>query len=119
MKNTKIQSIQVGEATVHIGDIFSTCWGYEQTNVEFYEVVSLHGTKTVGLREIARQVVEETSWCSTDVRPVPGKFIDEEVHKRRVSVRGSGSYSVAVRFSDATHAYRTPPEKSHHCSWGY
>jgi len=119
MKDTKTQSIQVGEATVRIGDIFSTCWGYEQTNVEFYEVVSLHGTKTVGLREIAHQVVKSTSWFSADVRPVPGAFICDDIHKRRVKVRGSGSYSVSVRFNDVTNAYRTSPDSAHHCSWGH
>ncbi|MCW7416708.1 hypothetical protein OHC89_26490 [Escherichia coli] len=54
MKDNQNQSLQVGDATIRIGDIFHTHWGYEQTNIEFYQVVSLHGKKTVGLREIAR-----------------------------------------------------------------
>lgn len=119
MNDHKIQSIQVDGTTVRIGDIFHTCWVYEQTNVEFYQVVSLHGTKTAGLREIASQIVKDTGWCSADVRPVPDKFIRDEVHKRRVRVRGSGYDSVSVRFNDVTNAYRTSPDKAHHSSWGY
>lgn len=119
MKDNKIQSIQVDGTTVRIGDIFNTCWGYEQTNVEFYQVVSLHGTKTAGLREIASQIVKDTGGYSARVRPVPDKFISDEVHKRRVRVRGSGFHSVSVRFNDVTNAYRTSPDETHHCSWGY
>ncbi|HDT0958361.1 TPA: hypothetical protein QHS82_002246 [Escherichia coli] len=116
MKDNQNQSLQVGDATIRIGDIFHTHWGYEQTNIEFYQVVSLHGKETVGLREIAREVVEHTSWCSAEIRPVPDKFIDEAIHKRRVIAKWG---SVLVRFSDVTNAWRTSPEALHHCSWGY
>ncbi|HCN5512602.1 TPA: hypothetical protein N6023_004603 [Escherichia coli] len=33
--------------TVSVGDIFVSSWGYEQTNVTFYQVLSVHGKKTV------------------------------------------------------------------------
>lgn len=39
--------------SVQVGDIFSTCWGYDQTNVEFFEVTKLIGSKMCELREIA------------------------------------------------------------------
>ncbi|MGO0395287.1 hypothetical protein ACTMMD_09570 [Escherichia coli] len=38
--------------TVSVGDIFVSSWGYEQTNVTFYQVLSVHGKKTVTVREI-------------------------------------------------------------------
>ncbi|HCB5058448.1 TPA: hypothetical protein M0F96_004014 [Salmonella enterica subsp. enterica serovar Paratyphi C] len=38
--------------TVSVGDIFVASWGYEQTNVSFYQVISLHGKTTVTVREI-------------------------------------------------------------------
>ncbi|WP_407233719.1 hypothetical protein [Escherichia coli] len=38
--------------TVSVGDIFVSSWGYEQTNVTFYRVLSVHGKKTVTVREI-------------------------------------------------------------------
>ncbi|EDY9127136.1 hypothetical protein VJ309_004963 [Salmonella enterica] len=115
MKESK-DFIQVDGVKISIGDIFHTCWGYEQTNVEFYQVTGLRGTKTVELREIARRIVEETSWCSADVCAVKDSFIDDEIFKRRVRVNGS---HVAVRFNDVTDAYRAEPDKRLHCSWGY
>ena len=36
---------------VHLGDIFYTCWGYEQTNIDFYQVVQLKGKHTIVLRQ--------------------------------------------------------------------
>ena len=38
--------------TVSVGDVFVSSWGYEQTNVTFYQVLSVHGKKTVTVREI-------------------------------------------------------------------
>jgi hypothetical protein len=39
-------------ATVQVGDIYRTCWGYDQTNVEFFEVVEVKGAYAM-LREVA------------------------------------------------------------------
>lgn len=38
--------------SVKVGDIFRTSWGYDQTNVEFFEVVEIKGKHAI-LREIA------------------------------------------------------------------
>ena len=38
---------------VHVGDIFFDVWGYDQTNVDFYQVVSLKGRHTAVIRKIA------------------------------------------------------------------
>lgn len=38
---------------VQVGDIYRTCWGYDQTNVEFFEVVEVKGKHAI-LREIAQ-----------------------------------------------------------------
>jgi hypothetical protein len=35
-----------------LGKVFYTSWGYDQTNVEFYQVVGLKGKKTVILKEL-------------------------------------------------------------------
>lgn len=39
--------------TVSVGDIFVSSWGYEQTNVTFYQVLSVHGKKTVTVARFA------------------------------------------------------------------
>lgn len=38
---------------VHVGDIYYSSWGYDQTNVDFYQVVALKGKHTAVIRQIA------------------------------------------------------------------
>lgn len=40
-----------------VGDIVVNTWGWEQTNVEFYQVVKV-GNKTIDIEEISQKVVE-------------------------------------------------------------
>lgn len=55
------------------GEIFVSSWGYDQTNIDFYEVVEIKG-KMVVVREIASKLHE--SKPPTDyVLPEPGKFV--------------------------------------------
>lgn len=66
------------KAWVHpykIGDVFSTCWGYEQTNREYYEVVEVRGKHLI-VREIGCGYVE-TQWGAGKSVPLPGQYIGE------------------------------------------
>ncbi len=44
---------------VRVGDIFSAVWGYDQTNVDFFQVVKLCGEKSVKVRGVYPKMVEE------------------------------------------------------------
>jgi hypothetical protein len=57
-----------------VGDIFTESWGYDQTNVDAYQVVAVTA-RTVSLREIAVESVQNTGWASDKVVPVPDKFL--------------------------------------------
>ena len=61
-----------------VGDIFYTSWGYDQTNVEFYQVVEIPGPHTVKLREICANHEESRKSAIKD------HFYGEEVLTRRV-----------------------------------
>lgn len=43
---------------VHVGDIYYTAWGYDQTNVDFYQVVALKGKRTAVIRQIANDYLD-------------------------------------------------------------
>lgn len=116
MNDKTTESLSVSTVTVKIGDIFHTCWGYEQTNIEFYQVVSLHGKKTVGLCKIAGQIVEHTSWCSADVKPIKDAFMNDIIYKRRITAHGD---HISLKFNEVTYAYRISPDRAYHYSWGY
>ncbi len=66
---------------VHVGDLFCESWGYEQTNVSFFQVVALKGKHTAVLREIGRDYVGGYSWSGT-ARPERGHFIGDEITAR-------------------------------------
>lgn len=59
--------------SVRVGDIFRTCWGYDQTNVEFFEVVEVKGKFAV-LREIA-VVADDNGHGNERVVPQSGKYL--------------------------------------------
>jgi len=59
--------------TVQVGDIYSTCWGYDQTNVEFFEIVEVRGKYAI-LREIA-SASEDNGKGSERCVPQSGAFL--------------------------------------------
>lgn len=44
---------------VKVGDYFSICWGYEQTNVDFFQVIALVGETSVRIREVNPERIAE------------------------------------------------------------
>lgn len=65
-----------------IGDILYTMWGYEQTNVDFYQIVALKGKHTIVLREIAGKS-GITCGFNGLTRPVRDRFVTEETRTVR------------------------------------
>jgi hypothetical protein len=88
---------------VKLGDIFCCSWGYDQTNVDYYEVTKVMGSM-VEVREIGQQR-EDTAWLQGECAPAPGHFIGKPMRKR-VNVC-SGTPSIKV-YSFA-YAYRIEP----------
>ena len=68
---------------VHVGDIFYSTWGYDQTNVDFWQVVELKGTQTAIIREIRAEVSRNTGYMSGDKWPRRDDFSSEELHTVR------------------------------------
>ena len=66
--------------SLKVGDILQTSWGYDQTNVEFFEVTEVRG-KHVVVREVA-QLVEETGFMSGTCAPVAGDFRGAPIRKK-------------------------------------
>ena len=68
--------------SVKEGDIYVASWGWEQTNIDAYQVVAKKGA-TVTLREIAVASVEGSEGFMCDrVVPVKNEFIGGEFKKR-------------------------------------
>lgn len=52
---------KVNRYGVKVGDMFYTSWGYEQTNVNFFQVVELVGTCSVRICEVCPQMVSDNA----------------------------------------------------------
>lgn len=100
--------------SVSVGDVFASSWGYEQTNVTFYQVLSLHGKKTVTVREI-RAKSEYTDSMVGFKTPVLDDFTGECL-KRQIKDLGD---ELAIKIEDYETAYKTLPEEKHRFSSYY
>jgi len=58
-----------------VGDILHSSWGYDQTNVEFFQVVDVRPT-SIKISQIAGESVGATGPDSDQVIPCPGEFLD-------------------------------------------
>jgi hypothetical protein len=59
-----------------VGDILTASWGYEQTNIEFYEVLRIKGGM-VTVRELMH-ASRETGFMSGECVPIPGRYLERE-----------------------------------------
>ena len=99
-----------------VGDLLSCSWGYEQTNVDFYQVVALKGRTMITVKKCypERNVVKSISSMSQDVSYfLPDHIIaaeDEEPLTRKVKnfTRGNlpagdqidiNSYAIARKYN--------------------
>lgn len=87
---------------LEVGDILSSHWGYDQTNVDYYQVTALIGEHMVEIREIGCQS-EETGWLQGKSVPAPNKFIGEPMRKiARDGYINLTSYSGASKMQPVT-----------------
>lgn len=62
----------------NIGDVFVNIWGWEQTNVDFYQVVK-KTAKKLYFRAIHKEMTEATHWAGGKFIPKQNNFSDEKV----------------------------------------
>lgn len=70
--------------SIQVGHVFACSWGYEQTNVDFYQVTRLVGRTGVMIRRIASVQTSSDGPHGMSGRVVPeiGSFTGEEMLKR-------------------------------------
>ncbi|MEZ5651867.1 MAG: hypothetical protein R3E87_15120 [Burkholderiaceae bacterium] len=86
-----------------VGDVLRCSWGYEQTNVDFYEVVALVGKSMVEIRAIASEAENDSgsNGFSGQCVPCPGQYIGEPMRKK-----AQGDH---VRIESYANAYKLEP----------
>lgn len=80
-KESKKKARQEMKNPYKVGDILYDSWGYDQTNIDFYQVTRT-SPKSVWIRPIASEQVKGTEgFMSANVKPVKDKFIGDEQRK--------------------------------------
>ena len=124
--------------SVKIGDIFHTSWGYDQTNTEYFKIVSISKTgKTCEVVQIASETVKgsEGFMCES-ITPLPeivlndGKSCKVKIERStswhpykkerqqigKINLRGSVFYANG-HDKHLENLYRVDPTKSEYRSW--
>jgi hypothetical protein len=97
------------------GDILAGSWGYDQTNVNFYQVTEVLG-KDVILREIGYKPVRSERGMEYVV-PTPDKFVGPPIRRRPTGAAGRASVkinnSIRAFLWDGKPMYQTAPGFEH------
>lgn len=78
-----------GGHKLEVGHILKSSWGYEQTNICYYQVIRLIGRRMVELREIGQVRDEGPHYMTGTCTPRLDNFIGEPF-RRQVNIDGCG-----------------------------
>ena len=101
---------------VKVGDIFKDSWGYEQTNVDYYQVVAKPSNCFIVVKKISSKIIDESTGCnmSAYIKPLPNEFINDKETKYKLNGKSIKTSS----FSWAYKVENIETEKAY-CSWYY
>lgn len=95
-----------------VGDILYSSWGYDQTNIDFYEVVGVT-SKSIKIRKVANKTVKSNG-PDDFVVPVKGRFIESPMTKR-VKSRGE----VKIESYAWAYPWDGKPKRQTAAGWGH
>lgn len=83
-----------------VGQVIYNSWGYDQTNINFYQVIEVK-EKSIVLQEVSKSIVAGSEgFMSARVKPVENAFIGEPILKKvvvSVSYNGNVSYYIKAK----------------------
>ena len=98
-----------------VGDILHTMWGYDQTNIEFWQVTKIISSKMIEVREVASGG-EQTGFMCGDTWPIPGGFISKPVRCLVTGSKGRGE----LEDKGSIHVPAYEGAKERHCTaWAW
>lgn len=102
---------------VYEGDIFYHSWGYDQTNIEFYEVTKKISNDTLEVRELKQKTSDHGSGGYQNVAAIPGSYVGP-AHKVRVTPYGISLAAFGFK-SDHGYPWDGKPTYSTAAGWGH
>jgi hypothetical protein len=99
----KVETARVNTG-LEVGDIWNSSWGYDQTNVDFYQVVKVTA-KTVTVRKIGKVTEELTGRFTGTVMPVADSFDPRKEAFRRTFNDYSGKTNLTIKINESEYAH--------------
>ena len=84
---------------LEVGQILKSVWGYDQTNVDYYQVIAKNGATMNTIRKIrSNEVPDKYSGMVGKTSPIPGAFIGpaQRVKPNQLGYVTLTSYSYAA-----------------------
>jgi len=100
---------------IQVGDIFVASFGYNQTNIDYYQVVKV-GAKSIAIRKVANKVVREVRGADYVV-PVKGKFVGKALRKFPKVYRDEPYLNIASYAS--AYPWDGKPKSQTAAGWGH
>lgn len=114
VKRKRLEEKKNFEHGLQVDDILYSSWGYDQTNVDFYQVTALRG-KQVVLREISKKVVREERGADYVVAQ-PHHFTGPEIKKIPQTSGGDRMY---VKIDNSQWAYKWDGKPQYQTAGGW
>lgn len=107
---------------VQVGDLFYCSWGYDQTNVDFVQVIALCGKSSVRVRPVEPAVAEETdrSFMSCERKYINSRLLLPAVKSvicEDNSLHRLNKYDNRVYFKSGSHYFYPYKGESLYESW--
>tara|TARA_B110000908_G_C10183114_1_gene416685 strand:+ start:757 stop:1215 length:459 start_codon:yes stop_codon:yes gene_type:complete len=98
---------------VKVGDIFRTSWGYDQTNIDFYEVTKLIGKHTILIKELNQERNPGDYEFTGVTIPIKGEYVEgSETLRKRIQKSGyDGGLYVKIIHSICARPWDGSPER--------
>jgi hypothetical protein len=102
---------------LQVGDILYSSWGYDQTNINWFEVVGVPTEKMILVREIGSKTLRSDGYGSDTVAPSPGKYVGPVMKK----IPKGNDKSVSVKIDDVQTAWKWDgkPKSETSSGWGH
>jgi len=100
-----------------VGDILYSSWGYDQTNIDWYQIVGVPTEKLVLVREIGGKILRSDGYGQDQVMPDPGRFVGPVMKK---IPKGDGRH-LSIKISDVETAWKWDgkPKSQTSSGWGH
>jgi hypothetical protein len=115
-KNLKRQKRKEFQHGLKPGDILYASWGFDQTNVDFYEVVAVAG-KSVAIREVESRVLSSSGYGQDKVVPVPGRYTGPAM-KKIPTVGYQNQPSIKITSYSSARLWDGKPKEATSFGWG-